>query len=84
MDSSGNDLFSLDNKTILITRSTRGIGQGISLCFARLRAKVMANYLRNEGSAEELRAIAERKRPGTSKKRLAIRKQSGRTDCLWR
>jgi len=58
MDVRGNDLFSLRNKTILITGGTRGIGQAISLRFARAGAKVIANYLRNEESAEKLKAIA--------------------------
>jgi enoyl-[acyl-carrier protein] reductase III len=58
MVASGNDLFSLRGKTILITGGTRGIGQAISLRFARAGATVIANYLRNEESAERLRAIA--------------------------
>jgi enoyl-[acyl-carrier protein] reductase III len=53
-----NDLFSLRNKTFLITGGTRGIGQAITLRFARAGAKVIANYLRNEKSAEQLMAIA--------------------------
>jgi enoyl-[acyl-carrier protein] reductase III len=58
MTASGNDLFSLGNKTILITGGTRGIGRAISLRFARAGATVIANYLRNEAAAEDLRAIA--------------------------
>ncbi len=58
MSASGNDLFSLCNKTILITGGTRGIGQAISLRFARAGATVIANYLRNEQAAEHLKAIA--------------------------
>ena len=53
MTASGNDLFSLGNKTILITGGTGGIGRAISLRFARAGAKVIANYLRNEKAAEE-------------------------------
>ncbi len=53
-----NDLFSLHNKTFLITGGTRGIGQAITLRFARAGAKVIANYLRNEKSAEQLIAVA--------------------------
>jgi enoyl-[acyl-carrier protein] reductase III len=58
MSASGNDLFSLGNKTILITGGTRGIGQAISLRFARAGATVIANYLRDEKAAENLKAIA--------------------------
>lgn len=58
MDASGNDLFSLSNKTILITGGTRGIGQAISLRFARAGARVVANYLRDEKAADQLKAVA--------------------------
>ena len=58
MSASGNDLFSLSHKTILITGGTRGIGQAISLRFARAGATVIANYLRDEKAAEHLKAIA--------------------------
>lgn len=58
MSPSGNDLFSLRNKKILVTGGTRGIGQAVSLRFARAGATVIANYLRNEQAAEELEAIA--------------------------
>jgi enoyl-[acyl-carrier protein] reductase III len=52
------DVFSLSGKTILVAGGTRGIGQAISLRFARSGATVIANYLRNEKAAEELKAIA--------------------------
>jgi NAD(P)-dependent dehydrogenase (short-subunit alcohol dehydrogenase family) len=58
MSASRNDLFSLSNKTILVTGGTRGIGQAISLRFARAGATVIANYLRDEKAAENLKAIA--------------------------
>ena len=58
MTTSGSDLFSLRNKTILVTGGTRGIGQAISLRFARAGAVVIANYLRNEQAAERLKAVA--------------------------
>jgi enoyl-[acyl-carrier protein] reductase III len=58
MTASANDLFSLRNKTILVTGGTRGIGQAISLRFARAGASVIANYLRNEQAAECLKGIA--------------------------
>ncbi|MGC2639239.1 MAG: SDR family oxidoreductase [Acidobacteriaceae bacterium] len=52
------DLFSLANKTILVAGGTRGIGQAISLRFARAGAGVIANYLRNEETARQLQSIA--------------------------
>jgi enoyl-[acyl-carrier protein] reductase III len=58
MIESGNDRFSLRNKTILITGGTRGIGLAISLRFARSGATVIANYLRDEKSAQRLKAMA--------------------------
>jgi enoyl-[acyl-carrier protein] reductase III len=62
MSPRGDDLFSLRNKTILITGGTRGIGLAISLRFARSGATVIANYLRDEKSAEHLKAIATEER----------------------
>ena len=62
MSASGDDLFSLRNKTILITGGTRGIGLAISLRFARSGATVIANYLRDEKSAQHLKAIAAEER----------------------
>jgi enoyl-[acyl-carrier protein] reductase III len=53
------DLFSLRDKTVLVAGGTRGIGRAISLQFARSGAQVIANYLRNEQSANELKAIAD-------------------------
>lgn len=58
MSANGNDPFCLRNKTILVTGGTRGIGQAISLRFARAGATVIANYLRNEPAAEQFKAIA--------------------------
>jgi enoyl-[acyl-carrier protein] reductase III len=58
MTANGVDLFSLRNKTILITGGTRGIGLAISLRFARSGARIIANYLRDQKSAEHLGAIA--------------------------
>lgn len=60
MNPSGQDLFSLRNKTFLITGGTRGIGQAISLRFARAGARVVAIYLRNEKAAQGLSEIAAR------------------------
>ena len=62
MSASGNELFSLSDKTILITGGTRGIGRAISLRFARAGATVIANYLRDEKAAENLKAIAAEER----------------------
>lgn len=58
MPSTENDPFSLRGKTFLVTGGTRGIGQAISLRFARAGARVVANYLRNQAAADELKAIA--------------------------
>ena len=58
MSANGNDPFCLRNKTIVVTGGTRGIGRAISLRFARAGATVIANYLRNEQAAEELKAMA--------------------------
>ena len=58
MSESERNQFSLSEKTFLITGGTRGIGQAISLRFARAGATVIANYIRNEKSAEQLTAIA--------------------------
>lgn len=43
----------------LVTGGTRGIGRAISIQFARAGAHVIANYLRNETAAGELKALAE-------------------------
>ena len=53
------DMFSLRNRSFLITGGTRGIGQAISLRFARAGAKVVANYLRNDEAAAHAKAVAE-------------------------
>jgi enoyl-[acyl-carrier protein] reductase III len=55
---SENDLFSLRNKSFLITGGTRGIGRAISLRFARAGAIVIANYVRNEAAAGQLKETA--------------------------
>jgi NAD(P)-dependent dehydrogenase (short-subunit alcohol dehydrogenase family) len=43
----------------LVTGGTRGIGRAISIELARAGAQVVANYLRNEKTATELKALAE-------------------------
>jgi enoyl-[acyl-carrier protein] reductase III len=54
----GDDPFSVRGKTIFVAGGTRGIGQAVSIHLARAGASVIANYLRNEQSAERLKAIA--------------------------
>jgi len=58
MSASANNLFSLSGKTFLITGGTRGIGRAISFRFARSGATVIANYLRDEKAAEQVKVIA--------------------------
>jgi NAD(P)-dependent dehydrogenase (short-subunit alcohol dehydrogenase family) len=53
------DLFSLVRKRILVTGGTRGIGRAISLRFARAGASVVANYVRDEASAQQLLELAQ-------------------------
>ena len=50
--------FSLENRNALITGGARGIGGAISIEFARARATVIANYVRSQGAADELLALA--------------------------
>lgn len=52
-------MFTLEGKTFLIAGGTRGIGRAISLQFARSGARVVANYVRDERSAQALRDEAE-------------------------
>jgi enoyl-[acyl-carrier protein] reductase III len=53
------NLFALSGG-VLVVGGTRGIGRAISLRFARAGASVIANYLRDQKAAEDLRASAER------------------------
>lgn len=52
------DAFSLAGRNILVTGGTRGIGRAISLQLARGGAQVVANYARNDASAQALTALA--------------------------
>jgi len=45
--------------TYLITGGTRGLGRAISIEFASSGAHVIANYIRNEVAANELKALAD-------------------------
>ena len=58
------DIFSVQGKTLLIAGGTRGIGRAISKQFVRAGARVVANYVRDEHSAEALRSeLAEEGHP---------------------
>ena len=52
--------FSLSGKRFLVTGGTRGIGRAISLQFARSGASVVANYVRNQEAADQLKSVAEK------------------------
>src|SRR4030042_5448904 len=51
-------MFSLEGKTFLVAGGTRGIGRAISVQFARAGARVIANYVRDERSAQTLKDAA--------------------------
>ncbi len=53
-----NEHFGLQGVCVLVTGGTRGIGRAISLRLARAGASVVANYARNDETAEALRAQA--------------------------
>jgi enoyl-[acyl-carrier protein] reductase III len=55
---SGNDLFSLKDKRVLVVGGTRGIGRAIALRFAAAGAQVIATYVRDEAAAQALAADA--------------------------
>lgn len=49
----------MTGKRVLVTGGTRGIGNAITLRFARAGASVLANYVRDRDSAEKLKRTAE-------------------------
>lgn len=51
-------LFSLQDKNVLVTGGTRGIGRAVSLHFARAGAAVVSNYVRGQKSADSLLDLA--------------------------
>jgi NAD(P)-dependent dehydrogenase (short-subunit alcohol dehydrogenase family) len=53
-----NDPFSLKGKRFLVAGGTRGIGRAITLQFARSGASVVANYVRDQGAADDLQMVA--------------------------
>ncbi len=71
------DPFSLRGKTILVVGGTRGIGQAISLRLARAGASVIANYLRNEQAAGQLKAIAAQEQLAISQCRADLTSEKG-------
>jgi enoyl-[acyl-carrier protein] reductase III len=54
------NMFSLEGKSFLVAGGTRGIGRAISLQFARAGARVVANHVRDERSAQTLKEEADR------------------------
>lgn len=52
-------MFTLQGKRILVAGGTRGIGRAISIRFARAGASVIANYVRDDKSAEELKQLVD-------------------------
>jgi enoyl-[acyl-carrier protein] reductase III len=48
------EMFSLQDKRVLITGGTRGLGRAISMQFARSGASVLANFIRDTRAAEAL------------------------------
>ena len=53
------DSFNLNNKVALVTGGSRGIGRAAVMCFARLGADVVVNYVRDDAAARSVVAEAE-------------------------
>lgn len=51
--------FSMQDRVVLVVGGTRGIGRAISLQLARAGATVIANYVRDRASADQLAAEAQ-------------------------
>ena len=66
-------MFSLKGKVALVTGSSRGIGRGIAIAFAKAGADVVINYAGSAGAAEE--AVAEIQAHG--QKAIAIQADCG-------
>jgi 3-oxoacyl-[acyl-carrier protein] reductase len=43
-----------ENKSVIVTGASRGIGRGIALGFGRAKASVLVNYLKQSAAAEEV------------------------------
>jgi enoyl-[acyl-carrier protein] reductase III len=50
--------FSVENRNVLVTGGTRGIGKAVTLQFARSGATIIANYVRAQKTADALLAQA--------------------------
>ena len=70
-----NSLFGVDGKNILVTGGTRGIGRSISLQLARSGAKILANYARNQETADSLASIASKENLSITLVRADLTKQ---------
>ena len=52
-------MFSLENKTALVTGGSRGIGRAIAVALAKQKARVVINFAGNRAAAEETAAAIE-------------------------
>ena len=63
----------LENKTVLVTGSSKGIGRGVVVESARAGANVVINHRDSEAEAEEARQIVE----DLGRKALVVRADLG-------